>query len=140
MTVLPDGPFGDHVRARLRDERVIWLITTGADGTPQPNPVWFLWEEPSVLLVYNRPDAYRLAHIATRPRVSLNFDGDGKGGDIVVLSGTARVVDSRPLAHQHSSYVAKYERHMMRVGGTTAEFAAQYPVAIEISIERVRGF
>ena len=45
MTVLPDAgtPFGDRVRERLVDEQVIWLTTVGADGTPQPNPVWFLW-------------------------------------------------------------------------------------------------
>jgi PPOX class probable F420-dependent enzyme len=140
MTVIPAGPFGEHVQQRLREERVVWLTTVGADGTPQPNPVWFLWEEPATVLVYNRRDAHRLAHIARRPQVSLNFDGDGKGGDIVVLAGTARVVDSRPLPHHHSSYLAKYDAAMARVGGSAAEFAQQYPVAMEIEIRRIRGF
>jgi PPOX class probable F420-dependent enzyme len=140
MTVIPAGPFGERVQRRLREERVIWLTTVGADGTPQPNPVWFLWEEPATLLVYNRRDAHRLHHIAERPRVALHFDGDGKGSDIVVLAGTARVVDSRPLPHNHSGYLGKYESAMRRVGGSPAEFAAQYPVGVEIAIERVRGF
>jgi PPOX class probable F420-dependent enzyme len=140
MSLIPAGAFGEHVTRRLREDRVLWLTTVGADGTPQPNPVWFLWEEPSTLLIYNRPDANRLAHIRSRPRVALNFDGDGKGGDIVVLTGDARVVDSRPLPHAHSSYVAKYESAMTRVGGSLAEFAAQYPIAIEVEITRVRGF
>jgi PPOX class probable F420-dependent enzyme len=140
MTVIPEGGFGDRVTQRLREERVVWLTTVGADGTPQPNPVWFLWEEPTTVLVYNRPDAHRLTHIASRPQVTLNFDGDGKGGDIVVLAGTARVVDSRPLPHTHSSYLAKYEQAMARVGGSPAEFSDQYPVAMEIAIRRVRGF
>lgn len=46
--VLPDADseFGQRVRARLRDEQVIWFTTVGADGTPQPNPVWFIWQGP----------------------------------------------------------------------------------------------
>src|SRR6185437_9644081 len=104
--VLPPAgtAFGDRVRQRLRDERVIWLATAGADGTPQPNPVWFLWQEPSSLLIYNRADAHRLAHIARNPRVALHFDGDGNGGNVVVLTGAAEVVSGHPLAHEHPEY------------------------------------
>ena len=123
---------------RLRDETVIWLTTVGTDGTPQPNPVWFLWEDPATLLIYNRTDARRLAHIGHRPRVALHFNHE-QGGDVVVLTGTARVVE-RPLAHEQPAYLAKYEARAIRVGGSPAEFAAQYPVALEIAVERIRGF
>lgn len=123
---------------RLREETVIWLTTVGADGTPQPNPVWFLWEEPDTVLIYNREDAHRLAHIARRPQVALHFNHN-RGGDVVVLTGTARVVE-RPLAHENPAYLAKYEAQAARVGGTPPEFAAQYPVALEVTVERVRGF
>ncbi|MFE4564688.1 pyridoxamine 5'-phosphate oxidase family protein [Streptomyces anulatus] len=37
-------PFGEEVGKRLAEEHVIWLTTIGADTTPQPNPVWFHWE------------------------------------------------------------------------------------------------
>jgi PPOX class probable F420-dependent enzyme len=140
MPVIPSGAFGDRVRTRLRDERVVWLTTVGADGTPQPNPVWFLWEDPATVLVYNRRDAFRLAHIARRPRVALNFDGDGTGSDIVVLTGSARVVDDRPGPDSHPAYLAKYDAAMRRVSGSIATFAADYPVPMEITVERVRGF
>jgi PPOX class probable F420-dependent enzyme len=136
--VIPTGAFGARVTQRLREETVVWLTTVGADGTPQPNPVWFLWEEPDTLLVYNRSDAHRLSHVARQPRVSLHFN-DNRGGDVVVLTGTARVVERR-LAHENPSYLAKYEAQAARVGGTPAEFAAQYPVALEITVERIRGF
>lgn len=36
--------FGRRVRERLTEESVAWLTTVGRDGTPQPNPVWFLWD------------------------------------------------------------------------------------------------
>lgn len=139
MTLLPEGEFGERVTTRLRDEMVVWLTTVGADGTPQPNPVWFLWDGDATLLVYNRAEAHRLGHIDARPGVALNFDGNGRGGDIVVLSGTARRAPGTAPAHENADYVAKYAEAMTRVSGSPAEFAAAYPVAVEIDLRRIRG-
>ncbi len=36
--------YGERVRRRLTGEMTIWLTTVGRDGTPQPNPVGFLWD------------------------------------------------------------------------------------------------
>src|ERR1700737_3057930 len=84
----PSTLFGERVARRLRDERLIWLTTVDAKGTPQPTPVWFLWDEAtSTILVYSRADAKRLAHISQNPRVAFNLDGNGKGGDIIVITG-----------------------------------------------------
>lgn len=92
----PGTPFGERVRRRLREEQVIWITTVGRDGTPQPNPVGFLLQDDNSILVYNAVRANRTGHVADRPRVSLHFDGDGAGGDIVVFTGTARRVDDAP--------------------------------------------
>src|SRR5882724_4677941 len=69
IEVLPDPSttFGKRVRDRLAKETVIWLTTVGADGTPQPNPVWFLWEGEDTILVYNRTDANRVTHVRRAP-------------------------------------------------------------------------
>ena len=140
MSVIPDSEFGERVRSRLRTETVAWLTTTAADGTPQPNPVWFLWDEDAdTVLVYNRNDANRLDHVAVRPRVSLNFDGNGKGGNIVVLSGVAEQASDVPSADQHEGYLAKYARDVERVSGDPADFAQRYSVPLRIRITKVRG-
>ncbi len=139
MSVIPDSDFGARVRSRLDAEKVVWLTTTGADGTPQPNPVWFLWEEGSEsVLVYNANDANRLDHVASRPRVSLNFDGNGQGGNVVVLAGVAEQADV-PSADQHDGYLAKYAADVERVGGDAASFAQRYSVPLRIRITKVRG-
>src|ERR671938_1267698 len=97
--VLPSGPFGERVRRRLRGEIVAWLTTVGADGTPQPNPVWFLWDDSaSSFLVYSLPDAQRLRHIELNPKIALHFDGNGQGGDIVVFGGQAQRSTTDPPA------------------------------------------
>lgn len=130
--------FGQRVLRRLRDEFVIWLTTTGRDGTPQPNPVWFLWDGES-LLVYNRADAARLKHIESRPRAALNFDGDGRGGDIAVITGRAERVPAEIPSDENPEYLAKYRELMVRVSGSVAEFARSYPVSLRIWPDSVRG-
>ncbi|MDV6014351.1 TIGR03667 family PPOX class F420-dependent oxidoreductase [Haloechinothrix sp. LS1_15] len=135
----PDTPFGTRVRERLRDDSVIWFTAVGKDGTPQPNPVWFLWEN-GTLLVYNAPDAYRLTHIQHRPQVSLHFNSDASGGDIVVLRGNARRVDDLPPPHQHQDYLAKYREGMIEVSGDVETFGRQFPTALRVDLTRVRGF
>ena len=44
MTLDLDSDLGRRAARRLREEEVIWLVTVGQDGTPQPSPVWFLWK------------------------------------------------------------------------------------------------
>ena len=83
--------FGARVLHRLQHEIVAWLITVSRDGTPQPNPVWFLWDGDTIL-VYTTPGSAKVKNILSRPNVSLHFEGaDTIGGDVVVLNGSARV-------------------------------------------------
>jgi PPOX class probable F420-dependent enzyme len=139
--LLPDPAtgFGERVRQRLRDEQVMWFTTVGADGTPQPNPVWFLWEDASAL-VYNRSDAKRLIHIRDRPEVALHFNANGFGGDVVVLTGRAGILEGHPLPHQLPGYVDKYGESMIRVSGSLEAFGEAYPVPVRVDVARVRGF
>ncbi len=135
----PGTTLGETVRERLASEQVIWLTTVGKDGTPQPNPVWFLYDHGEIL-VYNLHSAHRLAHVRQRPQVSLNFDSDGHGGNVVVIAGLARIVTTEPLPSEHAGYVAKYGQPMANVSGSAEKFAASYNVAMRIEIRKVRGF
>jgi PPOX class probable F420-dependent enzyme len=140
-TVLPDPAtdYGARVARRLREEKIAWLTTVADDGTPQPNPVWFLWDDSSIL-IYNLNSARRIEHLRRSPRVSLHFDGDGKGGDIVVLSGEARFSAQESPADQVPTYVAKYREEIANLFGTPANFAARYSVAMRVIPDKVRGF
>jgi PPOX class probable F420-dependent enzyme len=137
---LPDSmtPFGARVAARLRDERIIWLTTTSADGTPQPNPVWFLWDGSS-FLIYSLPDAARIAHIKRNPHVALHFDGNGKGGDIVVFTGIANDAPDIPPADQNPAYLERYRSRIDQNFGGPAGFARRYSHPLRITPVKVRG-
>jgi PPOX class probable F420-dependent enzyme len=134
--VLPDAstPFGE----RVRDDVVVWLTTVGDDGAPQPNPVWFPWDR-ETFLVYNRADAQRLRHVRARPRVALNFDGNGRGGDIVVVVGRAELTIGEPASHEVPQYVAKYGERMRTIAGSLEGFSLAYPVPMRIHPLKVRG-
>lgn len=140
MSIIPDSDFGTRVRNRLKTEKVVWLTTTSAEGTPQPNPVWFLWEQDDdSVLVYNAFDASRLDHVAVRPRVSLNFDGNGHGGNIVVIAGVAEQALDVPAATEYEPYVARYAADVERIGMDAESFAQKYSVALRIRMTKVRG-
>jgi PPOX class probable F420-dependent enzyme len=135
----PESPLGKAVRERLAEEKLIWLTTVGKDGTPQPNPVWFLYDDGEIV-IYNIETANRLTHIRQRPRVSLNFNSDQGGNSVVVLTGDARLAPDEPAADRNPGYVAKYASSMVNVSGTAEEFAQTYHVAMRIAVTKVRGF
>ncbi len=136
----PSTPFGERVARRLRDERLIWLTTVDAKGMPQPAPVWFLWDEAtSTFLIYSLSDAKRLAHLQQNPRVALNLDGNGSGGDIIVITGQAHVSSADPSADQLPTYVEKYRDFIARSFTTPKNFAAKYSVALRIRPVAIRG-
>ncbi|GAC1308342.1 MAG: hypothetical protein NVSMB27_46010 [Ktedonobacteraceae bacterium] len=136
----PSTPFGERVARRLRDERLIWLTSVDAKGTPQPTPVWFLWDESTTtFLIYSRSDAKRLAHMQLNPRVALNFDGNGTGGNIIVIIGKAQVGTNDPPADQLPTYVEKYRDFIARSYQTPENFASIYSVALRILPIAIRG-
>lgn len=130
--------FGRRVENRLRDEWIIWLVTTGSDLTPQPRPVWFYWDGEE-FLIFSRPHTHKLRHIAERPAVSLHLDSDGRGGDIVVFTGQARIEENHPPATEVPAYIEKYQVGLQRLNTTPEEFAEGYRVAIRVRPENLRG-
>lgn len=135
----PDTPFGQRVQRRLRDEQVIWITTVGKDGTPQPNPVGFLFQDDDSIVIYNAAAAHRIDHVVDRPRVALHFDGDGTGGDVVVFTGIARRADDIPPPHENPAWLAKYGEDAARTFGSVEKFSERFPVALRVQIARTRG-
>ena len=133
------SPFGERAARRLREEKLAWLTTVDGKGAPQPIPVWFLWDGDRTVLVYSREPTPKLRNIRRNPRVSLNLDGNGEGGDIVVLLGEARISEDDPPASRLPAYVEKYEEYMDRNGWSPDEFARLYSVPIRITVSRLRG-
>jgi PPOX class probable F420-dependent enzyme len=134
----PTTEFGVRVARRLREEMLIWLTTVRADRTPQPSPVWFLWDG-QTFLIFSQPNKPKLRNIAANPNVALNLESNG-GGDVVILGGEAAIVGDAPQEQEIAAYVAKYREDIAGLGQTPEGFAKEYSVAVRVRPARVRGF
>ena len=128
---------GVRATKRLKDEYVVWLTTVSSNGTPQPNPVWFYWDG-ETLLMYSQPSAHKVKNIARNPRVSVNFQANDAGEDVIVLTGTASLLKNPP---QHDPrYLQKYRDLIPKIGLTPQSLAASYSVVIIVTPNKLRGF
>ena len=130
--------FGKRVARRLSEEDVIWLTTTDSQGSPQPRPVWFLWNDESIL-VFSQPDAYKVTHIENHPHVSLNLNSDASGSDIVVILGDANIVKAPIPKEEKAAYLKKYRLGLKQINMTEDEFNNSYNLAIRITPTKLRG-
>jgi PPOX class probable F420-dependent enzyme len=140
---IPDfkSKFGRVAMRRLKKEYFIWLTTVDSTGTPQPRPVWFVWDGDS-FVIYNQAQAHKLTHIRRNPQVALHFNStDDKGeSQVVVLTGSAEIDASCPPAHENRAYLRKYRDGITRLGATSDQFAGEYSVAIRIAPVKLRGW
>jgi PPOX class probable F420-dependent enzyme len=124
---------------RLATGTIGWLTTVTPDGQPQTFPIWFLWEDGGAL-IFSDKRARRIVNIVHNPRVSLHLNDDGRGGDIVVIEGEARVDDATPPPPEHHAYLAKYGDWIVSGYTSAEEFATIYNVPIRIRPTRGRAF
>jgi PPOX class probable F420-dependent enzyme len=138
MTIQWDSKLGKRAAERIAQEPVIWLTTTGSDGAPQPRPVWFIWDG-AAFIIYSKPDAAKVRHIRTNPQVALNLDSDGDGGDIIVFTGTAEMVEPSPRPDSVPAYLDKYRAGIRDIGMTPDSFSQTYSAAMRVTPLKLRG-
>ena len=120
----------EQIEKHLRDDQIVWLTTVTASGRPAPRPVWFLWDGTTVL-IYTLPDGAKLKHIAANDQVSLNFNCTPGGGDVVVISGRAEVIQGAPPPSAVPGMLDKYAG-TIREMGYTQEWYDSYNTAIRV--------
>jgi len=98
---------GANASRRLGSEYMIWLTTMRQDGQPQPSGVWFHWDGRD-FLIFSEPQAPKVHNIRHQANVALNLDGDGTGGGLVIVSGTARILPGQPDPGRLAAYRTKY--------------------------------
>jgi PPOX class probable F420-dependent enzyme len=128
-----------HALERLEADTIGWLTTVTPEGQPQTFPIWFLWEDGEAL-IYSDRRARRNSNIASNPRVTLHLNDNGRGGDVVVVEGEARVDDATPAPGDNAAYLAKYGEAIRDGFSTPEEFMTIYNVPIRIRPTRGRAF
>ena len=130
---------GRHVKRRLRKEQIIWLTTVDFNDAPQPRPVWFHWDDETIL-IFSESSKAKLRHIERNPKVSLNFNTDEDGGDVAVIGSEAKIMDAPPASNRVKAYLRKYREGIKNLDMTVAEFSGAYTVPILVTPKALRGF
>jgi PPOX class probable F420-dependent enzyme len=135
----PHSKLGRRAVALLTDEKTLWLTTVDAEGRPQPNPVWFVWDGETVL-VYSYRRARRNRNLAGNASVAIHFNTDRWGEEVIILSGRAEIAGKEPPVTECPAYLEKYGARIPSLGMDVATYAERYSVPIRIRPVRVRGF
>ena len=132
--------FGAKTARRVVDDKLVWLTTVDSTGTPQPNPVWFLWDDGS-FVIFSRPNQAKLANIARSDRVSLNFEATEDEEQITIFTGHAEQVDRATISQEIlDRYAEKYAQGMINISLPRPEYEAAYTEVIRFTPEKVRGW
>lgn len=136
----PDSDVGAEVARRLAGDMVGWLTSADKAGTPQPAPVWFLWDAASsTALVYTPSNAKRHERIRINPLASLHLNDDGEGHGYVVLAGRMATATDIEPAHRHQAYLEKYGDWISRIFGSAEQFGSMFSVPLIFHPDRVRA-
>ena len=138
FTIDKSSEFGHRVLKHLHEEEVIWLTTNRPGRAPQPSPVWFLWHEDH-LLVCSQPNTPKVRNITANPNVALNFNCTPQGGDVVVMTASAEILEQMPPTEVMDKYFAKYVRGIEQLGSTPEQFMEAYSVPIRLTPTSLRG-
>ncbi len=130
------------VKRRLKEEHFVWLTTVGSDLSPQPRPVWFIWDAAmGSFLIYSQPNAHKVHHIEQHPNVALHFNSDATADhDVLVFIGIAEIDPDAPPAHKVRAYMRKYKDVIVGLNATPEEMGREYSVAIRVTPTSVRGW
>ncbi|HXD09112.1 MAG TPA: TIGR03667 family PPOX class F420-dependent oxidoreductase [Anaerolineales bacterium] len=132
--------FGRFAKKHIKSEYFAWLITVDSTGTPQPRPVWFIWENDTILL-FSQAKAHKIKHIHNNPHVSLHFNSEDDEGEkrLIIITGTATIDTESPSAHKIRAYLRKYKTGIIGLNATPEQFSNEYSIAIRITPTKLRG-
>ena len=130
-------PKDAHEVDRLRSEIIVWLATTRPDGHPNIAPVWFLWEDPTIL-IFSQPNKQKLHNISQNPHVMLGLETEDRGDDAVMIEGTASIIEDPNLTPTLPAYAAKYGSNLQKLGWTAQDMAKEFTVAVRVTPTKFR--
>lgn len=124
-----------HTEERLRSDSIVWLNSVRSNGRPHSVPVWFFWDNEAIV-IFSRPNNQKIRNLRQNPYVTVTLDNTSGGSDVIIIEGTARVLE--PAEKQPSqAYNQKYSEGLRRIGITAEQFAASYSQAIIITPDRL---
>lgn len=125
-----------HVQERLSSDEMIWLVSVRPDGRPHSVPVWFLWEG-AALLIFSKPNTQKIRNVRQNQYVTVTLDDTKGGHDVVILEGSAALLERGEGREALQAYGEKYREGLQRIGVTAEQFTMLYSQPIRITPARL---
>jgi len=123
-----------HIDERLRSDLIIWLGTVRPDGRPHMVPVWFLWDEGTVL-IFSKP-GQKVRNLRQNSQVMLALDNTENGNDVVLFEGQATLLPDGDVDTTLEGYATKYAGLLAAYGWSPQSMAMEYSQAIRVTPTR----
>ena len=137
MTLLDLSSTDDqHFAQRLESETIAWLGSVDGDGQPHQVPVWFGWKDRTAA-VFSTPAARKVRNLRARPLCSLGIETSDSGNDVVILHGSANVLDPA-AAWELAADVGFVEKYSALMGdGWFDAWVGTFSTPIRIDVTRM---
>ena len=131
--------WGRHAEQRLQSNIIAWLTTVGSNGRPYTVPVWFLWDGNTVL-IFSQPEKQKIRNLRKNARVTLALDDTKEGEDVVIVEGTAEILDNPDISLTQAVYVEKYGGKIQEMEMTPESLAADFSIGIRVTPTKFRSW
>jgi PPOX class probable F420-dependent enzyme len=125
-----------HAEERFRSDKIICLTTVRPDGRPHTVPVWFFWEEATVL-IFSKPNNQKIRNLRQSHYVTLTLNDTKNGRDVLILEGTAKLLEEKVGPMTLQAYGEKYREGLQRLGVTAGQFTTLYSQPIRVTPVRL---
>jgi PPOX class probable F420-dependent enzyme len=120
-----------NVLERVQHDQVAWLTTVTESGGPSPVPVWFV-DDDGDLVLFSEPAARKVANIERQPLVTMHFNSDPDGHDVVVVRARA-VLEPDVLPSSQPGYLDKYRSAMATLPFTADDLDRDFTTRIRLT-------
>ncbi len=124
-----------HIDQRLRKDIIIWLSSVRPDGRPHIVAVWFLWDGQHIY-IFSQPNTQKIRNLRHNSHVMLGLDETRQGSDVVLIEGTAELLNDPAINATMPAYAAKYAANLAHLGWTAEQMSKSYSQAIRITPTR----
>ena len=90
--------------------------------------------------MFSQPNTPKLRHIEQNPHVSLNFNTDEHGNDVMRFEATATAHPDSPSAVETPGMIEKYRVGIERLGTTPEGFSESFSVPVRLQLTKLWGF
>lgn len=92
------------------------------------------------MLIFSQPEKQKIRNLRKNARVTLALDETKEGEDVVIVEGTAELLENPDIDMTLPAYVEKYGSKIQDMGYTPETLAADFSLGIRVTPSKFRSW